>query len=184
MKKCFILTLILIICSCENSIRRNLNQHVSPQYVALAGKIRYEVAKKLAKEFHMEPVGEGGSFYDCVRELFLAFEIQGPLTKDQLRNILVYSVEECLSAVNNNEEIRPYLIVYPFTPQEIEIVLYVKGKRGGDIYDPDIGVASERQGKLEYMITDKTDTFKYKLTDTESYEDALKIVRPMKETHG
>jgi hypothetical protein len=177
MKKYLTLTLILIICSCESFIRRNPNQHVSPQYVVLASKIRYEVAEKLAKEFLMKPVGEGGSFYDCVRELFLAFEIQGPLTKDRLRNILIHSVEECLSAVNNNEEIRPYLIVYPFTPQEIEIVLYVKSKRREDIYDPNIGVASARKGELEYMITDKTDTFKYKSIVSESYDEALRIVR-------
>lgn len=179
MKKHFSLIFILVFYSCSNSEKNPLDQHVSPQYVVLATKLRSEVANKLSKEFHMTPVGEGGSFYDCVREIFLAFEIQGPLTKDQLRNVLVNSVEELRSAVNSNEELRPYLIVYPFTSQEIEITLFVSSKWDGNIYDPDISSATARKGNLIYRTTDKSDTFKYKSKATESYEDALKIIRPM-----
>ncbi len=169
----FAFILISFFCSCNNSAN---NQHVSPKYVILADEIRNEVAKKLSKEFQMTPIGEGGSFYDCVREMFLAFDIQGPLTKDQLRSILVSCVEEFLSVVNSNEELRPYLKVYPFTSQEIGIRLFVRNKWGMDVYDPNIGVASARKGKLIYKTTDQNDTFKYKSTITESYDDALKIV--------
>lgn len=180
MTKYFTIFLFYLLNSCSNSAN---NQYIPERYELIVDEIQHKVAKKLSKEFHMTPVGEGGSFYDCVRELFLAFDIRGPLTKAQLRNILVSSVEEYLSAVNNNEELRPYLIVYPFTLHEIEITLCVSGKWGSAICDPDIGVASVRKGKLVYRTTDRNDTFKHKSKATESYEDALKIVRPVKENH-
>lgn len=179
-KKYFIFVLIFVFHSCDKPGKGQSNQYVSPRYVILAEEIRYEVAMSLSKKFQMVPVGEGGSLYNCVRGLFLAFNIRGPLSKDQLRKILVNSVEEFVVAVNSNEEIRPYLKVYPFTSEEIEVSLVVVDKRGEEIYDPDIGSATARKGKLIYNITDKNDEFNYKSTISESYEDAFNIVNAIK----
>ncbi len=179
-KNCFIFILAFVFHSCDRTMKTYSNQYIPPKYVVLAQEIRYEVAIRLAKKFQMVPIGEGGALCDCVKELFLAFNIQGPLSKDELRNILVDSVEEFIVAVNSNEEIRPYLKVYPFTSQEIKIDLYVIDKHGEEIYDPDISVASARKGKLSYKTTDRNDSFKTKSTVIESYEDALSIVNMRK----
>jgi hypothetical protein len=176
MKKYLIVLLVFLFHSCDGPTKNSSNQHISPKYVILAQEIRYAIAQRLAQEFQMAPFGEGGSFYDCVRELFLAFHIQGPLTKDQLRNILVTCVKELLEEVNSNDELRPYLKVYPFTSQEISITLFVIDKKGAEIYDPNIGVASAEEGKLIYKTIDRNDGLKNQSKIIESYEDALEIV--------
>jgi hypothetical protein len=177
LKKCFIFILVFVFYSCDRLAKTDSNQYVPPRYVVLAEEIQYEVAIKLAKKFQMVPIGEGGALCNCVNRLFLAFNIRGPLSKDQLQNILVDSVEEFIVAVNSNEEIRPYLKVYPFTANEIELDLYVIDKRGKEIYGPDISTVSARKGKLIYTITDRNDSFKTKSNITESYEDALNNIR-------
>lgn len=169
-----ILLLTILFYACNNS--KNY-RHVSPRYVELADEIRSGMAQKLAEKYHMKAIGTVGGLAKCVNLLGLSFQIRGPLTQEQLRLIIIGCVEEFLSAVNADEEIRPYLCTYPFTAEGIEITVFVIDAQGRSLYDPDIGVASERRGALEYMITDKTDTFKYKSIISESYDDALKIVR-------
>lgn len=152
-------------------------KHISPPYVEMASKIRGTTAQKLAKRHNMNIFGIGGGMADCVNFLGLDFLIQGPLSKEQLRRILIDSVQELLKAVNGNEEIRPYLKNYPFTEREISVTLFIKDPNGKKIYDPEIGVASAGQGTIYYYTDDKENMYVYKQEIKEDYETALKIVQ-------
>ncbi|HEV8052861.1 MAG TPA: hypothetical protein VGP47_10235 [Parachlamydiaceae bacterium] len=168
----FLLCLIFYNClSCNSS-----SQHISPPYVEMAAKIRSEVAHKLAKRHNMRIFGLGGGMADCVNFLGLDFQIQGPLSKEQLRRILIDSVQELLKAVNSDEQIRPFLKNYPFTEKEIMITLFVIDKRGENIYDPQIAVATSGQGTMSYNTDDKDNKFVYKQKIKEDYQTALKII--------
>jgi hypothetical protein len=154
----------------------NSDQHVSPEYVELAGKLRADVGKKLAKKYSMHICGITGGLFERVNRLGLSFDIVGPLSKGRLREILIDCAEEFLSDVNADLKIRPYLKNYPFTQNEIEIRLFIQDKNGYDVFDPNISVASARDGYLYYHIAEDK-IAPYKSTEEEPYEEALKIVR-------
>jgi hypothetical protein len=151
--------------------------YVSPRYVTLAEEIQGSVARKLAKRYDMSLFGLGGGMADSVNIICLSFQIRKPLTKEELRYILIDCVEEILAAFNANEEIRPYLLNYPFLPKNVEMVIFITDPTGRDLYDPTIAVASATNGKVNYFTNDPDNEFRYKSEFTESYEEALKIVR-------
>lgn len=170
--------LLIILFSIGYSYEKKKNtKYCSPPYVEMASKIRSEIAQKLAKRHSMKISGISGGMADCVNMLGLDFQIQGPLTKDELRRILINSVLELLKAINENEEIRPFLKNYPFTEKEIIITLFVKDKSGGNIFDPEIAVASSWHGTMNYNTNDKENMYVYKQKIKEDYETALKIVQ-------
>jgi hypothetical protein len=171
---------------CINFLYPNLNAMVmknnneSPDYAVLSNEIQGNVAKKLAKKYNMHIFGLGSGLADRVNLLGLSFNLLGPLPKDQLREILVDCVEEYLTSINSNEAIRLFLKNYPFTPNEIEIELFLKDKKGYTILYPNISVATSKGGYLRYHMSDDS-IGPYKSSEKETYEEALKIVRNNKE---
>ena len=112
------------------------NKSTSQQQVPWLGrlvtlKIRADVAAKLAKRYNMRVIGIGGGLAGGVNRLGLSFQIRGPLSKEQLRAIIVDCVEEYLLPINTNERLRPSLKIYPFTADQIEIEIFVVDQSGG-----------------------------------------------------
>ena len=163
----------ILICILSSFSPRLLFKKDEPD-VELAYRIREQLAQKLSKKYHMTTIGEVIAIPDHVLNLLgLRFQIQGPLTKDELRNILVDCVEELLCAVNSNKEIRPYLKNYPFTPQNIDIALFIDGLDGRDVSSPNIGIAAASGNKLFFYTKKPSEEYRY-ITEEETYEDALK----------
>lgn len=173
MRKYFILVFFCIVCGCSFSKDSN---YIPPKHVVLAGKILKEMEKKLSAQYHMRAISDTVGLIENVNLLGLGFQIRGPLTQDQLRVILVDCVEEFLAAINNNDEIRPFLKLYPYTSEGIQISLFVIDPQGRSLYDPNIGVATVRRGVITYLITDKAKPLIYKSEVRETYEEAQNIV--------
>ena len=174
--KNFILFIFLIFNIQIQSGNNMHNEYIPARYVVIAQQIRSDLAEKLSKRHKMDVSGTIGGLANCINILGLSFDILGPLSKEQLRIILVDCVEEFINTINANEELRPHLKNYPFTPHEIEIKLFIVDKNRKDIYDPHISTASAYNGKLSYKTTDPYDDFKFKNKFTETYEEALKII--------
>jgi len=153
------------------------NQYVPAEYVVIAQQIRTDVAAKLSKRYNMQVIGVTGGLADCVNVLGLSFQIRGPLIKEELRRILVDCVEEFLIPINTNERLRPFLKNYPFTSKEIEIEIFIVDDTGRRVYDPEIMLAAEYHGIVEYRTADKNTEFGYKQEMEEDYQTALSIVR-------
>ncbi len=153
------------------------DEYIPAEYVVIAQDLRADMAKKLSKRHKMRVIGISGGLADCVNVLGLRFEMTGPVTKERLREILVNCVEEFLAAINANERLRPFLKNFPFTSKEIEIIIFVSDKKGYEIFDPDIGVASAVNGKISYNTTDRANPYGYKGDFIENYEEALEFVK-------
>jgi hypothetical protein len=178
--KTYFLLLLMSVYFCHSrqlEAKPRNNEYIPAEYVVIAQKIRADMAKKLSKRHNMEVIGVTGGLAGRVNVLGLSFEIIGPLTKEQLREILIDCVEEFMTAINANERLRPHLKNYPFTPKEIEIELYIKGEKRRDLFDPEIRVAVATHGSLRYHTTAKDNPFGYKSEFMEDYEEALKIVK-------
>lgn len=157
------------------------NQYVPADYVVRADKITEEVKALLSKRYKMQVVGITGGMADCVNVLGLSFQINGPIPKNVLREMLVDCVEEFLVPINADEKLRPFLKNYPFTAKEIDIAIFIKDKNGNRLYDPEISVASAHYGKVYFNTVDKNNTMNgYKEWMEEDYETARKIVEENK----
>lgn len=145
--------------------------------VKLVTQIQAKLAKRLASKHHLSLSGDvtampGG----VIKEVGLLFHSHRILSIEEAREILVDCVQEFLSEINTNEEIRPFLENYPFTPKNIDIAIFIKDSNGIGVYDPNLNTVSASSGKLYYKTVSKDDTFNYKSEYKETFDEAFKLV--------
>lgn len=141
-------------------------------------KIIDDKAKVLEKKYRITAIGDTVGMPDgIVEELGISFDKVGPLSKEEGRKIILDSVKELLSAVNSNNELKPYLVKYPLTEENIHVVIFVKDRRGNDVYEPNICAFSISNGNLVYRTLGVKNPNRYKTTTKETYLEALSIVQ-------
>lgn len=133
--------------------------------------------KVITEKYEVKPRGVGAAMPGGpIQILTLCFNTKYPLTKEQLRELLVNLANELVHQVNENTKIQKYLKEIPFTIRNTKIIIQNTDKNGFEVFDPEISVARITEGKLIYRTTDKNDTFKYKNEFEETYEEALKKI--------
>lgn len=137
-------------------------------------------AQHIEKRYaNIKPCGEGAAMHGgIVRELVLAFETSGPFTKETLRQLLIESAQEMLDQINANQDLRPFLVKYPFTIENVQIIIYNHDKNDLRVYDPEIAIADISQGILMYKTADpESIRLKFKNRFSETYAEALAIIK-------
>ncbi len=143
----------------------------------LVNKIRNDVALQLQwKVKGLYPCGTGGRMRDQITMLALSFDYFGPMDREKGRKILLLAVEEFTKAINEDENIRPYLNNYPFELKNIEIFIFLRKADRSFYSDGELCIISSRNGLLEYEIRDpKAD---HLLTvHKETYKEAVQKVK-------
>lgn len=143
--------------------------------VKIADAITQEVAKKICKEKDLELAGTGGGAMYGVRMLSLSFYYYKEVDLETARKLIVYCVDEYLAAINSNKKIRPYLVNYPFTEQNIEIRLFICGPDRRALPIGKISNASAIDGTLEYEAK-SNEKYKSSTLHQETYQQAKKLV--------
>lgn len=144
----------------------------------LSNELVAKIGKKLGEKHGMFVSGIGGAEKDGIGLISITFSRYcDPLNVENGRRVLVDCVQEFLSAINQDELLRPYLRDFPFTPANLEIDILSYTTEGKLIFDPHLEVVSEYKGTVIYRTRDPDDRYKYKLDISESYEEALKIVQ-------
>ena len=147
----------------------------SPRYVKLAHEITEKTAKKLKEQKGFSLAGTGGQMMDDIQMMMMGFNFYKVVDIETARQLLVDSVQEYLSAINSNEKIRPHLHNYPFTAQNVEIVIYFYNPDGSNVPPGKLSIAEANQGKVVYYIDDP-EKHTIKSLHEETYEKALKLV--------
>ncbi len=147
----------------------------TPMHIKVADSIQEAVGARLAERHKMKLIGQTGALFDAINELGFRFQITGPKTKKELREILVDCTEELVNAVNQTKGISQYLGSYPFTFDKVDIGIFLRDRENGDILYPLYCTVGICNGELEYFTRDKAG-MGYKTTDYESYEEALKAL--------
>lgn len=111
-----------------------------------------------------------------IREFTLCLQTKH-LSQAQLRDLLVKCAQEMLSRIESNQSIQQYLAYHPFKIEHIEVIIYNRGIDGSELPDPLICCADISRGTLQYATNDPDNSFRYKNTFKETYEEALKILR-------
>jgi len=167
---CFILTGVTLSCSCQSYHPSKGEQLVNSTLA--------KTAKIIKGQYPLHPCGSGASMPGGpIRKLALCFDTKYPLTKEQLRELLIKTGNELVIQVNENQEIQPFLKEPPFTIKNVQIIIYNHDKEGKRLYDPQIATAQIYQGTFTFRTVDPEDTFKYKSESTETYEEALKLYK-------
>lgn len=148
-----------------------------PKPVKMTAELQKKVMKSLAKKHQMEPSSvEYGMPEGVVSTLGAGFHIYRPLSQEEIRLIVVDSVQTYIKAVNEEEALRPYLKNFPFTEKNVSIQLIIFQKDGNLTYHPEVGAAITLKGNIHYFTNDIENRFKYKSEYEESYDEASQIV--------
>ena len=146
-------------------------------YDKIANQITNNSSDRLRKKYRMNIIGVKSGMMHCVNLMGIHFQVNRALSKEEARAIIVDCAKSFLADINQNESIRPFLKVYPFDLKHIEIIIFINTPDNGTFYHPDLSVVSVVDGKIGYDTNDPDHKYRYKLEETESFEDALKIVQ-------
>ena len=169
----FILCLTIFIVSCEMTGSQG---YYIPESEQAVGALLSKIKRSLEEKYRIKAIGTSISMPGGdVRELGLDFQIQGPLSREETREILIGLAHDFIAYVNSDERVRPYLKYYPFTVDNVDIGLFFIDSKGYELDDPYIGIARISSGKLIYKILFTIDDIpKLRSSFEESYEEALK----------
>ncbi len=101
----------------------------------------------------------------------------GPISKEQCREIMVDCIQTYLNEINSNEEIRPFLITYPYTFANVDITIINFYPDGKKVLDPNISTIGTNKKGITYAIS-ATRLGPYKSEVIEPYEEALAKLHP------
>ena len=147
-------------------------------YPKLAHAITAKTAEKLENEKGLILVGTGGQMMDYIQMMMIGFEYRKVINVETARELLVYCVEEYLSAINASEEVRPYPHNYPFTFKNVEIVIYIRNPDGSTVALDKLRIAAADEGELFYYVDDP-EKYTLRVIHEETYEEALQATREL-----
>lgn len=144
----------------------------------------------LAKKYNMRPFGVSVAMPEGdIQFLELEFQICGPLSKEQIRKILIEAAHGFLADINADSNLCAYLKNHSLTIKDIGITLFLIDASGRGLRDPNISIAKIIKGELEYAILTniyddelKQNIPQFKSKSGEAYEEALNILS--KNQHG
>src|ERR1700733_8991151 len=171
------LSLFFILCLIHSSCVSQ-ECYISDREKAVNQQMGYS-AKMLSKKYNMRPCATsvampGGN----IKYLELEFNIRGPLKQNIIREILISSVHDFLNNINNDKELCSYLTNGCMHISDVGITLFLHDTKGRSLYEPEIGIASVSNGKVEYIRSDPNEiSIKGMKTTEESYEEALSILK-------
>ena len=122
----------------------------SPRYVKLAHEITEKTAKELKAQKNLYLIGTGGQMMDDIQMMAMSFNYYQEVNLKTARELTIYAVNEYLSTINNNKEVRPYLHEYPFTAKNIEIRIFVYNPDRSELPLEKIYCIECINGSLEY----------------------------------
>ncbi|MGA8164443.1 MAG: hypothetical protein WB791_05370 [Waddliaceae bacterium] len=111
------------------------SEDANPDYCTLARQIMNEFAGDMEKQHSLFCYGSGGGFLKQVNVISLSFATIGPKSLEELRLMMVTITEDFLQRINNDEQIREYLVHYPFQPSDLKFRILLMGLDGKPIHN-------------------------------------------------
>ena len=143
--------------------------NLPPDYEKIADKITNRTAEKLKKEKNLFLIGTGGQMMDDIQMMAMSFNYYHEVSLEQARELIIYAVNEYLSDINNNQEVRSYLHEYPFTAKNVEIMIFVYGPDRRTLPPEQIYCITSIDSVLEYYTSSDRD---HPICE-ETYDEAL-----------
>lgn len=114
--------------SCDEALKIVQNSPIENLAIHKASKKEEEIDQALhnyliaaGNKLRLYPFAIGGKWADGIEELAASFRFYKFATKEESRQLVVDAVQELLSAINNNEQLRPYIKEFPFPANRVKI---------------------------------------------------------------
>ena len=177
----FFCILILIASSCGKTQKTQVKNIYKrdPQWQLASEIYNNEVRQKLLlelrneKKLHMCASGWALLGKDKIQQMHCSFYCYKEIDLEEARRLLVTAGNVYLRSINENERIRSYLGVYPFKPENLEVVIFIQNQDGSKFSPEKPYIISMSEGKLRYR-TGMKDPNNY-LTEIceETYDEAM-----------
>ena len=145
----------------------------SPEDCQLTYQVLDRVANKITHKYQARRIGSGGGSMFEIEHLTLYFRYDETKEIPEYRKLITSFVEEFLSEINNDKKIRPYLIWYPFLPQNIELIILAYEKDHSGNFKENYDVISIRNGEIAYKIYSDKDSSDSRFVMVEKYDEAI-----------
>ena len=165
----FFFILGLFICGCTQGIQQ---KYAVSEKEQIADHVIHQVALTLKKEKGLQVIGTGGGMMHEIHMLALSFEYNQLLDASEGRVLMTSAINTFLSAINTDEKIRPYLLNYPFEPDDIELRIFLTKPDRSQVPLGQLCLISSTQGVFHYKIHDPT-TAHLVTAYEETYQEAL-----------
>lgn len=168
---CFFI-LCIAITSCFKTLQKS---HFEPsQASVMANEIQRKLIFRLKLEKDLYPCEFGGGAKNPIRLLHCGFLYYNDIDIAAARKLIISVVNQFIVEVNENEKIRPYLEVYPFKPENLEIRIFLKNSNGSELSAEKLHVISIINGKLKYKAgIPSSEGFPLTTIYQETYEEAV-----------
>lgn len=141
-------------------------------YTDIANRITSCFSQNVKKDKGMSLIGSGGAMMDNVKQIYLHYAKVGNVDINEARILLVRSVQNLLLRINTCKAIKPFLICFPFTPNELDFTISFE-KHNGTRPDPNyVSFVSLSNGRIFYSYYDNKQKGYYK-DYSETYAEAL-----------
>ena len=141
--------------------------------IKIVDQIQAKVERQLTADGTLYVEAQMTGMFKEVKKLGFRLRSTKKLNLEEARILYVDCVATLLKEVNENEKIRPYLIKYPFTYENTDVLLSFDD--GNISLPPYIALMYQAKGKVYYRHY-KKETASYEGCHTETFEGAVKIV--------
>ena len=151
-------------------------QHESPRYVSMANRIEHQVSLELREKYNLFQIGTGGGMIDAINRMSMMFHYFNEVDMDKARELVITASTTLLNALNDNEEVRPYLHYYPFRIEDIGIMIFFKNGDRRNVRVGAINGCELVQGKVQFF-EEIEEEFGLKCIKKEPFAEAYQIVK-------
>lgn len=137
---------------------------------SLADEIIAQYNKKMTMQEKMVPVGCGGSMMNEIKSFFFAYNCPRVVNVDEARELALGCLHQLMEMVDAKEEIRQFLIEYPFPPSGLEMIITFLQPEHSDNTEC-INTIFIKEGKIYYRRYDYDSGQDVRWFET--YEEAL-----------
>lgn len=162
---------IVLICSCSN-------KDLPPEY-NIAFEIIQKTRKSFKEKYDLNLIGIGYSGNESVfSTLRIDFTSTFAFDKHESRELIFKCVDEFLQKINESEELRPFLVQYPFSYENVEMAIFFFANKDfkQSVPYPNICVITLTDGMVRFCTEDESDPYVYKSVEKESYKESLLIL--------
>jgi len=147
-------------------------------WIVLGNRVDASVIRSLQKDLGLVVIGLGGSAYDGIREVAACFSTSALLEFSDARALIVNVLYRFIEAYNRTEAVHEYLNQFPPSPDMFSLAIFsYPGKNSTVAVIPYVGCISNRKGMIRYQFAIDPAEPNWAETITESYEEALEIVK-------
>jgi hypothetical protein len=167
MNKKRIVTLICLLLFCSS-----FGERAPPDPKQIVHAIAVKSAKGIEpKERLLFTGSSSGKKISNIEQLAIQFLCKQESTLEEARELILRASERYLSEINGSKEIRSYLHHFPFTPDDLEVVIYFRTPEKGE---ERLTVASLYKGKISYCRPHPSEITLVAIHE-ESYKEALHL---------